>query len=94
MKVRPANWLLMLTGVVLLLATGLAWAGPPDGTEQKMLFRRGAQLWPQTCGNCHKPRPGGERSPVEWDTIMLHMRTVANLPADDARAIQAFLRAH
>ena len=60
---------------------------------EKALFRQGAQLWPQVCGTCHKPRPGGERSPAEWDTIMMHMHSVANLPDQDAKAILAFLKA-
>lgn len=61
--------------------------------EEKALFRQGAQLWPQVCGTCHKPRPGGERSPAEWDTIMMHMHSVANLPDQDAKAILVFLKA-
>ena len=61
--------------------------------DEKALFRQGAQLWPQVCGTCHKARPGGERSPAEWDTIMMHMRSVANLPDKDAQAIKAFLKA-
>lgn len=64
----------------------------PKG-EQKALFRQGAQLWPQVCGTCHKARPGGERSPAEWDTITMHMRVVANLPERDVDAIREYLKA-
>jgi mono/diheme cytochrome c family protein len=61
---------------------------------ERALFRRGAQLWPHVCGTCHKPRPGGERSPAEWDTIIMHMRTVGNISEDDAQGILTYLKAH
>jgi mono/diheme cytochrome c family protein len=65
----------------------------PSKAEEKALFRQGAELWPQVCATCHNARPGGERSPAEWDTIMMHMRSVANLPEKDAEAIKVFLKA-
>jgi mono/diheme cytochrome c family protein len=61
--------------------------------DSRALFREGSKLWPQTCGTCHKARPGSERSPAEWDTVMMHMRVVANLPARHAEAILAYLKA-
>ena len=61
--------------------------------EKRARFRQGAQLWPSYCGSCHKARPGGERSAAEWDVVMLHMRTRANLPAPAAEAIREYLRA-
>jgi mono/diheme cytochrome c family protein len=73
-------------------AGGRADEGGTKG-EDKALFRQGAQLWPEVCATCHNARPGGERSPAEWDTIMMHMRSVANLPEGDAQAIMAFLKA-
>jgi mono/diheme cytochrome c family protein len=92
MSMRPNRWQAVLLGVALALSAAAAHAD--DKGDEKALFRRGAEMWPQYCGDCHKARPGGERSAAEWDTIMLHMRTVANLPAENARAIHAFLRAH
>ncbi|MBI3770722.1 MAG: hypothetical protein HY271_19815 [Deltaproteobacteria bacterium] len=92
MSARPIRWLVVLLGAALLLGASAARAD--DRGDDKALFRRGAELWPQYCGGCHKARPGGERSAAEWDTIMLHMRTIANLPADNASAIHAFLRSH
>jgi mono/diheme cytochrome c family protein len=65
----------------------------PSKAEEKALFRQGAELWPQVCATCHNARPGGERSPAEWDTIIMHMRSVANLPEGDAEAIKVFLKA-
>jgi mono/diheme cytochrome c family protein len=92
MSMRRIGWQAVLLAAVLAL--GAVTVRAEDKADEKALFRHGAQAWPQYCGSCHKDRPGGERSPAEWDTIMLHMRTVANLPAEDARAIHAFLRAH
>jgi mono/diheme cytochrome c family protein len=60
--------------------------------EKQQLFLRGAQLWPVYCNTCHNARPASEFSPVEWNTIMMHMRTQANLPAHDATAILEYLK--
>ena len=84
---------LVLLAFSLIPSAARAGAEEPSKAEEKALFRRGAELWPTVCATCHNPRPGGERSPAEWDTIMMHMRSVANLPAGDAEAIKAFLKA-
>ena len=84
--------------VIVALAFGLI-SGPvsaqdkPSPAEQRHLFRRGAELWPIYCNNCHNARPGSEKAPYEWDQIMIHMRTVGNIPPDDARAILQYLKA-
>jgi hypothetical protein len=59
--------------------------------ERRALFLRGAQLWPVYCNTCHNARPGAEFSPAEWGMIIMHMRTQANLPANDARAVLEYL---
>lgn len=84
----------VLVGFAAALLAGSIASAEPPASDHKAQFRLGARLWPQTCGSCHKARPGGERSPAEWNTIMMHMRSVANLPAEDARAIREFLRSH
>ena len=61
--------------------------------EQRRLFRAGAKLWPVYCAQCHNARPGSEFAPYQWDAIMMHMRTQANLPAQDARAVLEYLKA-
>lgn len=65
---------------------------PSSPEERRALFRRGAQLWPVYCNTCHNARPGAEFSPAEWNMILMHMRTQANLPAEDARAILEYLK--
>ncbi len=61
--------------------------------QKRQMFRRGAQLWPIYCNTCHNARPGGEFSPTEWNMIIMHMRTQANLPPQDANAILEYLKA-
>jgi mono/diheme cytochrome c family protein len=66
--------------------------GDISPAEHKRLFREGAQLWPVYCNTCHNARPGSEKAPYEWDQIMMHMRTIGNLPPDDAKAILEYLK--
>lgn len=61
--------------------------------EHKRLFREGAKLWPVYCNTCHNARPGSEKAPYEWDQIIMHMRTLGNLPPEDAQAILEYLKA-
>lgn len=81
----------LVTAVQLLLwpQVGLG----EEAKERKALVREGARLWAPYCGSCHNARPQGERSPAEWDTIMMHMRVRANLPAQDSRALLEYLKA-
>ena len=64
-----------------------------SASEQKRLFKKGAKLWPIYCNQCHSARPGSEKAPYEWNAIALHMRTLGNIPADDFRALRAYLEA-
>lgn len=92
--------LVLLTALVLLApgrwTTGVGGAtdfgSPVTPEERRALFRRGAQLWPVYCNTCHNARTAAEFSPTEWNIIMMHMRTQANLPAEDARAILEYLK--
>jgi mono/diheme cytochrome c family protein len=81
--------------MVSVLSFGLpsAFAAQLTKSQKAQLFLKGARLWPVYCGECHKARPGSEFSPADWDTIMMHMRSRANLPDDDAQAILQYLKA-
>jgi mono/diheme cytochrome c family protein len=87
------------TIIVLVLAVmvlGVCRASGAEETskaEQRRLFREGARLWPVYCSQCHNARPGSEFAPYQWDMIMMHMRTQANLPAKDAEAVLEYLKA-
>ena len=78
-------------GAVLLLGRPAPTLAEEE-RDQKALVRQGAREWSAYCGSCHNARPQSECSPGEWDTIMLHMRVRANLPARDAEALLAYLK--
>ena len=44
------------------------------------------------CNRCHPERYAPERTADQWKTILVHMRTRANLPAQHAREILKFLQ--
>ena len=77
--------------VLLALSAGTALAAESE-QQQREMFKLGAKLWPVYCAQCHNARPGSEFSPPQWDVIMMHMRTQANLPANDARAMTEYLK--
>jgi hypothetical protein len=53
----------------------------------------GAQLWTINCSRCHTVRGPGEFTAAQWQTILMHMRVRANLPATQAREVLKFLQA-
>lgn len=52
----------------------------------------GAELYALHCNRCHPERYAPERTAEQWQTILLHMRTRANLPAAQAREILHYLQ--
>ncbi len=94
-RARPARIALALAAIaaVALSALGAGRAlAAESGEAQRELFKQGAKLWPVYCAQCHNARPGSEFSPAQWNIIMMHMRTQANLPANDARALTEYLK--
>ena len=67
---------------------------PAKPAESKAVIRKitGAELYAINCNRCHPERYANERTPAQWETIMLHMRVRANLPASQAREIVKFLQ--
>ncbi len=53
---------------------------------------RGAKAWAETCNHCHNLRDPKELTDEDWDVSVNHMRVRANLPAQLARDIKAFLK--
>jgi len=91
--------------IVLLAVIGLGSIGQPalaaadssgsqelSTAEKRRLFREGAKLWPVYCNTCHNARPGSEKAPYEWNMIMMHMRTLGNIPPQNAKAILEYLK--
>ena len=56
------------------------------------LFREGQALWPIYCNHCHNARNPAEFAPYQWDQIIMHMRTMENLPPEDEDAILEYLK--
>jgi mono/diheme cytochrome c family protein len=84
---------LMLVAAILPLIAGTGFAQEEMSQKEKReLFRKGAQLWPVYCAQCHSPRAPGDYSSYQWDMLMAHMRTLGNIPPGDANAILAYLK--
>jgi mono/diheme cytochrome c family protein len=84
---------LMLIAALAPLVAGTSIAQEEmSKAEKRELFRKGAQLWPVYCAQCHSPRPPGDYSSYQWNIVMAHMRTLGNIPPADANAILAYLK--
>ena len=80
---------------ITLIGFSSSWAGEaPTGEEQRktQLFLKGVKLWPNYCGNCHNAPGPSNRSPADWDIVMMHMRARANLAPDVSEAILEYLK--
>ena len=82
---------LALGAVVSTLAAGAAHAECGDAKQD--LYLAGMDAWGQYCSNCHNAPPASDRSPHEWDTIVMLMRVPANLPAHTADAVLEYMKA-
>ena len=89
---RADRWTCLMSAVIFLATLTTSALAAESAPSDKKLARRGAQIWSQYCGRCHNARPGGEFNRLEWDTLMLHMRVRANLPAGDSEALRVYLR--
>lgn len=52
----------------------------------------GAQLWAMKCQSCHNAPPPDQFSPQQWDVVIAHMKTYANLTQPEMDKIVAFLK--
>ncbi len=62
-----------------------------DATNNAENLARGAKIWTNNCGRCHNYRAPSEFSPLQWHTILLHMRIQAELTGQEERDIYDFL---
>lgn len=79
---------------ISVFAVCLAIFGTPEPVQaqQTESIGDGARLWNMTCTRCHNLRPPEERTDQQWDVIVSHMRTRANLTKSEVRAVAAFLK--
>ena len=86
-----------LISALLLMGPASAHAAEmgPTPEQQKRhleLFHEGQALWPIYCNHCHNARNPAEFAPYQWDQIIMHMRTMENLPPEDDDAILEYLK--
>ncbi len=74
-----------------LLAIAALVAPPSSAEDGRPDLERGARLYSENCARCHNARGPGEFSDLHWPLIITHMRVIAGLPGDQARAIEQFL---
>ena len=93
----PSRWLrvagivvatLTLTGSFLVSVR--ADESKKSGSAPKKLT--GAELYAINCNRCHPERYPTEFKTGQWQTLMLHMRVRASLPAKQAKVILKYLQ--
>ncbi len=86
---RKTNNLIISSLLMLMLALVLPKMGYSEEMQQEL---SGSELWSQNCGRCHNFRGVHEFDDAQWEVIVAHMRTIGNIPGDQARAILKFLQ--
>jgi hypothetical protein len=82
----------LLGAAVSAHAAGLMGPTPEQQKRHLELFHEGQALWPVYCNHCHNARNPAEFAPYQWDQIIMHMRTLENLPPEDEAAILEYLK--
>jgi mono/diheme cytochrome c family protein len=88
------NRIRLLYTVAAVAATSavLSIALADTGAKPAKKKLTGEQLYAMNCNRCHAERYATERTDAQWKTIMMHMRTRAQIPAADAKAILKYLQ--
>ena len=96
LKVLVAGTCLTVVAISIYnLLSPTVYAGPGTTAPEKPVAKSGfsgAELYAIHCNRCHPERYATEFTPAQWQTIMIHMRVRANLPADQAREILKYLQ--
>ena len=80
--------------VLALVALGglIAVAQADDTKPAAPKTLTGAELYAVNCNRCHPERYPTEFNSAQWQTIMIHMRVRANLPAKQAKEILKYMK--
>lgn len=81
----------VLAAAALGASPGVAGGGVGQGGRVARPLPDGAVVYQQTCARCHNARTPDELPPASWETVVLHMRVRAGLPARDAAAVALWL---
>lgn|GEM_PF-627590 len=92
MKNNNSKILKFVVPTVLTIMLAFTFSYGASAKDSKKSELNGAELWGQNCGRCHNYRGPKEFSDYTWETLIPHMRVIANLPGDQARAILKFLQ--
>jgi mono/diheme cytochrome c family protein len=86
--------LAFIAAAIYVVQVPIVCAGPPAAPEKPALSNSisGATLYATHCSRCHQERYPTEFNLAQWQTIMIHMRVRANLPADQAREVLKYLQ--
>ncbi len=90
---------LIIAILFVIVALGSFWGRssaqqqPDDEAAKRQRFRLGAKLWTVYCNQCHNARTPAEKAPHEWDMVIMHMRSLGNIPPEDAAALVEYLKA-
>jgi mono/diheme cytochrome c family protein len=87
-RIRLFSALAVVAAVAAVVSIALADTG---GKAPKKKLT-GEQLYAINCNRCHAERYATERTDAQWKTVMMHMRTRAQIPAADAKAILKYLQ--
>jgi hypothetical protein len=66
---------------------------PSEASATASAAPSGAQLWADNCSRCHNMRPPQSYSDAQWEAVVMHMRSRANLTGTEQREITRFLQA-
>ena len=83
---------LTLLSIALVAGIGAAILIIGCVTSKTVTAKNGMQLWGENCIRCHNAPPSSDYSPVQWETIGMHMKLRANLTDDETNKIVAFLK--
>ena len=84
-----------LAALAAALAAGLSLANLVQADDQKAAAPKkltGAELYAVHCNRCHQERYPTEFTAAQWQTLMLHMRVRANLPAAQIKEIVKYMK--
>jgi mono/diheme cytochrome c family protein len=78
--------------MLVISAFAIAAFARSDDAKPAKKKLTGEQLYAINCNRCHAERYPTERTDAQWKTVMLHMRTRAQIPSADAKAILKYLQ--